>query len=94
VLESSDAELEALSLRELERVLGPLGAPSLSRVVRWADRTPQIELGHASRVAAFERALEEVPGLFVLGSGLKGVGIPDSIAAARSLARTLGETTA
>jgi oxygen-dependent protoporphyrinogen oxidase len=91
ILDSSDADLEALSLRELERALGPLGAPAFSRVVRWADRTPQIELGHASRIAAFERALEEVPGLFVLGSGLRGVGIPDSIAAARALAARIGE---
>jgi oxygen-dependent protoporphyrinogen oxidase len=89
ILDSSDAELEALSLAELERVLGPLGAPRFSRVVRWADRTPQIELGHASRVAAFERALEQVPGLYVLGSGLRGVGIPDSIAAARALAGSI-----
>lgn len=89
ILRSSDPELESLSLRELERVLGPLGLPIFSRVVRWADRTPQIELGHASRIAAFERALEGIPGLFVLGSGLKGVGIPDSIAAARALAASL-----
>jgi len=91
ILDSSDADLEALSLHELERVLGPLGAPKFSRVVRWADRTPQIELGHASRIAAFERALEVVPGLFVLGSGLRGVGIPDSVAAARALAERIGE---
>jgi oxygen-dependent protoporphyrinogen oxidase len=91
ILESSDDELEALSLGELERALGPLGSPTFSRVVRWADRTPQIELGHASRIAAFERALENVPGLHVLGSGLRGVGIPDSIAAARALARKIGE---
>jgi oxygen-dependent protoporphyrinogen oxidase len=91
ILDSSDADLEALSLRELERALGPLGAPTFSRVVRWPDRTPQIELGHAARIAAFERALEEVPGLFVLGSGLRGVGIPDSIAAARALAARIRE---
>ncbi len=89
ILGASDAELESLSLRELERVLGPLGVPIFSRVVRWADRTPQIELGHASRIAALERALTEIPGLFVLGSGIHGVGIPDSIAAARALAKTL-----
>jgi oxygen-dependent protoporphyrinogen oxidase len=91
ILDSSDADLEALSLLELERALGPLGAPTFSRVVRWPDRTPQIELGHAARIAAFERALEEVPGLFVLGSGLRGVGIPDSIAAARALAVRIRE---
>ncbi len=89
ILGASDADLESLSLRELERVLGPLGVPIFSRVVRWPDRTPQMELGHASRVAALERALAEIPGLFVLGSGIHGVGIPDSIAAARALAKTL-----
>jgi protoporphyrinogen/coproporphyrinogen III oxidase len=85
VVEKSDEELRALSLAELERALGPLGAPSSSRVVRWIDRTPQVEVGHASRLAALERALDAHPGLFVLGSGLRGVGIPDSIAAAREL---------
>jgi oxygen-dependent protoporphyrinogen oxidase len=89
ILRSTDSDLVSLSLRELERVLGPLGVPAFSRVVRWADRTPQIELGHASRIAAFERALESVKGLHVLGSGLRGVGIPDSIAAARELAARL-----
>ena len=92
VLDSSDADLEALSHRELERALGPLGAPVFSRVVRWPDRTPQIELGHAERIHAFERALEDVPGLFVLGSGLRGVGIPDSIAAARAIAGRIAES--
>jgi len=93
ILDASDADLEALSLRELEHVLGPLGAPKFSRVVRWPDRTPQIELGHAHRIVAFERALEDVPGLFVLGSGIRGIGIPDSIAAARALAGRIGDPT-
>jgi protoporphyrinogen/coproporphyrinogen III oxidase len=90
VVDRSDEELLAISLGELERALGPLGAPSTSRVVRWIDRTPQVEVGHASRLAAFEDALRDHPGLFVLGSGLRGVGIPDSIAAARELAARIG----
>jgi oxygen-dependent protoporphyrinogen oxidase len=89
ILNATDAEIERVSLRELERVLGTLGAPIFSRVVRWADRTPQVEVGHRSRIEAFERAIADVPGLFVLGSGLRGVGIPDSIAAARALAASL-----
>ncbi|HJS75009.1 MAG TPA: protoporphyrinogen oxidase, partial [Vicinamibacteria bacterium] len=89
ILNASDAEIETTSRGELERVLGSLGVPIFSRVVRWADRTPQVEVGHRSRIDAFERALADVPGLFVLGSGLRGVGIPDSIAAARALAAEL-----
>lgn len=85
VVERSNDELIELSHTELERALGPVGAPTFSRVVRWVDRTPQVELGHGQRLAAFERALQEHPGIFVLGSGLRGVGIPDSIAAARDL---------
>ncbi|MGH9324075.1 MAG: protoporphyrinogen oxidase [Vicinamibacteria bacterium] len=91
VLDSSDAALEALSLSELARVLGPMGTPTFSRVVRWPDRTPQIEVGHRSTLAVFEKALGEIPGLFVLGSGLGGVGIPDSIAAARETALRIAE---
>jgi oxygen-dependent protoporphyrinogen oxidase len=94
ILDRTDAELEALSLRELERALGPLGAPAFSRVIRWKDRTPQVTVGHARRIEAFEGALREIPGLRVLGSGIHGVGIPDSIAAARALAQELGGSSA
>jgi protoporphyrinogen oxidase len=37
-------------------------------------------------VAALERSLAAVPGLVVTGSGLRGTGIPDTVADARRAA--------
>ena len=43
----------------------------------------QHEVGHLARMAAIDRALTRHPGLFVTGSGFRGVGIPDCIADGR-----------
>jgi oxygen-dependent protoporphyrinogen oxidase len=64
-------------------VLGLRGEPVLARVFRWVEATPQMEIGHAGRVARVERALSLTPGLFVTGSGLRGTGLPDNIGDAR-----------
>jgi len=47
----------------------------------------QHEVGHLARLEAIERALARHPGLFVTGSGFRGVGIPDCIADGRATAR-------
>ncbi len=86
VLSLADDEIVALSLRELESVLGSLGIPVFSEVVRWPERTPQVELGHRDKLVRIDAALSEQPGLFLLASGLAGVGIPDCIREARALA--------
>ncbi len=47
--------------------------------------------GHLTRLAAIERALARHPGLFVTGSGFRGVGIPDCVADGRSTAVQVSE---
>lgn len=84
-----DDELVDLSRRELARAVGPLGEPRFSRVVRWPNRTPQVELGHRKIIEDLGRELEKTPGLFVLGNGLKSVGIPDCIGQARATAKQI-----
>jgi oxygen-dependent protoporphyrinogen oxidase len=83
-LERSDPELVSLSLQALAPILGISGEPLLSRVYRWERATPQYEVGHLDRLTAIQRALDAVPGLFVTGSGFRGVGIPDCVADARA----------
>ena len=56
VLELPDAELVALALREMGPVLGLRGEPALTRVFRWPEATPQMEVGHLEKVARVERA--------------------------------------
>lgn len=86
-LSLSDDELVDLSRRELALAIGPLGEPELSRVVRWPDRTPQVELGHGDILEALDDELAKTPGLYVLGNGLKSIGIPDCIGEARATAK-------
>jgi oxygen-dependent protoporphyrinogen oxidase len=81
---ASDAELNDPAMvvavhDELCELLGIAGAPVLSRVYRVPKAMPQLEVGHLVRMAAIDRRLSTVPGLFVSASGFRGVGLADCI---------------
>jgi oxygen-dependent protoporphyrinogen oxidase len=86
IVEASDDEIVALARRELGGLLGLRGEPVLVRVFRWERATPQMELGHADRLARVERGLARVPGVFLTGGGLRGTGLPDTIGDAQRTA--------
>lgn len=91
VLALDDAALVDLVRRELGPVLGLRGQPVLTRVYRWPKGTPQMEVGHLERLAESERDLASLPGLFLIGSGLRGTGLPDCVAdATRAVHAALG----
>jgi oxygen-dependent protoporphyrinogen oxidase len=90
-LERDDRELVATSLGALRPLLGIAGDPILSRVYRWERANAQHEVGHLARVAEIDRALARLPGLFVTGSGFRGIGIPDCIADGRATATQVAE---
>ena len=85
-LDYSDAELVSRSLTALRPILGIAGEPLFTRVYRWERASAQHEVGHLERMAAIDRALQRHPGLFVTGSGFRGVGIPDCVADGRATA--------
>ena len=82
----SDRELVQQAHADLTASLQIDGPPGLTRVHRWERAIPQHEVGHLDRVAAIERRLERWPGLYLTGSGFRGVGIPDCVADGRSVA--------
>jgi oxygen-dependent protoporphyrinogen oxidase len=86
-LNRSDDELIARSMAALTPLLGISGEPLLTRVYRFDRGNAQHEVGHLVRMAAIERALARHPGLFLTGSGFRGVGIPDCVADARATAK-------
>jgi oxygen-dependent protoporphyrinogen oxidase len=90
-LDRSDDELVDLSRLALTPLLGIAGPPLLARVYRWDRASAQHEVGHAARVDAIERTLARQPGLFVTGSGFRGVGIPDCVADGRATARQVAQ---
>jgi len=81
-----DGELVARSLDALRPLIGITGAPLFSRVYRWERASAQHEVGHLERLARIEEALARHPGLFITGSGFRGVGIPDCVADGRATA--------
>ena len=80
----SDRDLVELVRRELYHLMGITAAPSLVRIDRWPDASPQYDVGHLERIAGIEAALP--PGILLTGSAYRGVGIPDCIANARHTA--------
>jgi oxygen-dependent protoporphyrinogen oxidase len=86
-LERSDRELVSRSIAALQPLIGIRGEPLFARVYRWERGNAQHEVGHLARMAAIDRALERHPGLFVTGSGFRGVGIPDCVADGRATAK-------
>ena len=86
-LEKSDAELVSTALDAMRPLIGITGDPLFTRIYRWDNANAQHEVGHLDRIAAIEQDLRSHPGLFVTGSGFRGVGIPDCVADARATAR-------
>jgi oxygen-dependent protoporphyrinogen oxidase len=90
-LEQTDDELVRIAMSALGPLLGISGAPAWTRVYRFERKSAQHEVGHLDRVAAIDRLLAGHPGLFLTGSGFRGVGIPDCVADARATARKVSE---
>jgi len=88
LLASSDAEIAALTLGELEKVLGlTLPTSNITIVRRWPRALPQYAVGHLERMAELANHIQIAGDLWLLGNGYRGVGLPDLIRDARSAAR-------
>lgn len=89
-LGAGDAELIASVRWELERRIGAKGEPEIARVFRWPAANPIYRVGHDRRVREIEeRSTAKLPGLSIIGSGLRGIGIPDNVKEGRATARRI-----
>jgi oxygen-dependent protoporphyrinogen oxidase len=86
-----DDELVSVAVRDLGRVLGITTAPETTCVYRWHDASPQLEVGHQSRLRRIGEELHTLPGIFLTGRGLRVVGIPDCISDGRQVANEAAE---
>lgn len=78
-LEQYDQELVDGVCRELRNMIGLNASPRYWEIHRWEKGMPQYVIGHQERMANVRMALESYPGLFVIGAGMYGIGIPDCI---------------
>jgi oxygen-dependent protoporphyrinogen oxidase len=92
VVDLDDSSLIAAAHGDMTRLLGIVGEPELTRVYRWRNATPQLEVGHVALMQAIDERLAEYPGLFLAGSGFRGTGIADCIADARRQAARASAT--
>jgi oxygen-dependent protoporphyrinogen oxidase len=91
VLSLTDAEMVELVQREMATLLGLRGRPVLTRVFRWPEGTPQLEVGHLERMAEIEEKAARVGGLYLTGAGIRSTGIPDSVAEGTRAAQAAAE---
>jgi protoporphyrinogen/coproporphyrinogen III oxidase len=80
-------EIAAVARLELARILGPLPEPQVTVVRRWPRSLPQYAVGHLERMAELDERANKLDGLWLLGNGYRGVGLPDLVRDARSAAR-------
>jgi protoporphyrinogen/coproporphyrinogen III oxidase len=89
---TSPAELVAKSMGDLERLMGIRQNPIYSAVTSWPESMPQYVVGHSGRIEAIERLVGDHPGLHLASNYLGGVGIPDCIERAQSIATKIADT--
>lgn len=80
-------ETAAVARMELARILGPLPQPQMTVVRRWPRSLPQYGVGHLERMKELDDRVRALGGLWLLGNGYRGVGVPDLIRDARAAAR-------
>jgi len=88
-----DADLLRVVTEELGAIAGIHAAPTLSRVYRWVESMPRYTVGHVDRIRAMDEAAKAYPGLHLVGSSYRGIGIGDCVRsgfdAAEDIARSL-----
>ena len=81
-----DDELMTLVRKELTAIFGITAVPTKTHITRWLPANPQPPVGSLAIVAEIEtRLLQQLPGLFLTGAGLRGQGIPDCIRQSRDI---------
>jgi oxygen-dependent protoporphyrinogen oxidase len=79
VVDLEDQQLAEAVVSDIGRATGLVAEPEVARVMRWPMAMPQYGVGHLDRVARIEEAVERTPGLFLVGSAYRGVGIADCV---------------
>jgi oxygen-dependent protoporphyrinogen oxidase len=86
LMDECDSILISRAHEDLSDLLDIHDTPSFARVYRLPRAMPQLEVGHLDRMAAIDRRLSTLGGVFVTASGFRGVGLPDCVKDAHAVA--------
>jgi oxygen-dependent protoporphyrinogen oxidase len=84
-----DKELGTRVHDDLVRTMGMGAVPTEAHVQRWPRAMPQYTVGHQGRLDRIDKALDQLPGLYVTGAAYGGVGVASCVGQAERTARDL-----
>ncbi|MDA2934320.1 protoporphyrinogen oxidase [Acidobacteria bacterium AH-259-D05] len=90
-ISSDDEELVDRMKSELMEILAIGRDPISRKIYRWQAALPQYQLGHHERTQRLAQELKSVPGLYLVGNFLDGVGISDCIRHAARVSESVRE---
>lgn len=86
----SDPDVESV-YRELRELTGITAKPLFHHVWKWPRSMAQYQVGHAGRLAEINELVKKMPGLYLVGNGYTGIGIPDCIRCGKQAAEGILE---
>jgi oxygen-dependent protoporphyrinogen oxidase len=84
-----ESEVRARVMADLKEIMGISAEPDFVRIFRHRQAIPQYVVGHGRRLAALEERQGAVPGLFLAGNALRGVGLNDCVHASNQVAASV-----
>jgi oxygen-dependent protoporphyrinogen oxidase len=84
-------QLIELAEWELQDLMKIKGNPVMRSIQRHMRALPQYHVGHLSRVSEIDRRSERWRCLQIIGSGIRGVGVPSCIRGGREAAKKIVE---
>jgi oxygen-dependent protoporphyrinogen oxidase len=78
-INDGDQALLAKVREDLQRIMGVRAEPFFHSISRWPRSMAQFTVGHQQRIAELEQRNSRLPGLYVIGNGYQGVGLPDCV---------------
>ncbi len=81
--------LVATALAGVAETMGVTATPDVVHTCRWDRGIPHYEIGHLGRVEACFKALQDRPGLHLVGNAYRGVAMNDCVREGRELAQRI-----
>jgi len=87
-VELPDDQLAAAVLQDIRDILSVRAEPIFTEITRLRRSMPQYPVGHVEAIGGLrDRLAEQLPGVYVIGNAIDGIGLPDCIRQGKAAAR-------